>query len=201
MASDPVRAPDHPATSAAYRPVSATAVAAAALGMASVLALVSPVLWVLPLVGVAVSLAALADVGRPGAAKAGRLAALAGLGLALGFGAQAVATAAATEWLARGRAEAAVRLWIDTVTSGRLDDARSMCAAEATAAVDTLAAASGTAVDVRHRGRDADSGGRTVRVTVGGRAFDVLLTAAPRRAGDPERLTVSRCDAVTPSAR
>ena len=195
-------APDPATTDAAgYRPVSATAVAAAVIGLVSVLALVSPVLWVLLVVGVAVSLAGLADVGRPGAAKAGRLAALAGLGLSLGFGAQAVTTAAATEWLARGRAEAAARLWLETIAAGRLDDARSMCAAEAAAAVDRVAS-HGAPAAVRHHARDPATGDRVVRVAVGDRAFDVVITAVPPpRPGDPERLTVARCDAVTPSAR
>ena len=193
---------DDDGTVAGYRPVSAAAVAAAALGLASAVALVSPVLWVLPLVGVAVALAALADVGRPNAAKAGRLAALAGLGLSLGFGAQAVTTAAATEWLARGRAEAAVRFWLDAIASGRLDDARSMCAADVAGAVDRVAGCGATSATVRHRRHDQASGERVVRAVVGDCAFDVVLAAAPpRRPGDPERLTVARCEEVTPSAR
>lgn len=201
MASVP-GADDEDGAVAGYRPVSATAVAAAALGLASALALVSPVLWVLPLVGVAVALAALADVGRPHAAKAGRLAALTGLGLSLGFGAQAVTTAAATEWLARGRAEAAVRFWLDAIGSGRLDDARSMCATEVAAAVDRVAACGAAPGRVRHERHDQASGERVVRAVVGDCAFDVALaTSAPRRPGDPERLTVARCDAVTPSVR
>ncbi|MFM7108651.1 MAG: hypothetical protein ACKOZU_08655 [Planctomycetaceae bacterium] len=195
-------ATDDAGAAAAYRPVSVAAVAAAVIGLASVLALVSPVLWVLPLVGVAVSLAALADVDRPAAAKAGRLAALTGLGLSLGFGAQAVTTAAATEWLARGRAEAAARFWLDAIASGRLDDARSMCAPDAAAAVDRVAACGATAAaTARHHGRDPATGARVVRVVAGDCALDFELTATPpRRAGDPERLTVSRCAAVTPSA-
>ena len=187
---------DDDGTVAGYRPVSAAAVAAAALGLASAVALVSPVLWVLPLVGVAVALAALADVGQPNAAKAGRL------GLSLGFGAQAVTTAAATEWLARGRAEAAVRFWLDAIASGRLDDARSMCAADVAGAVDRVAGSGATSATVRHRRRDQASGERVVRAVVGDCAFDVVLAAAPpRRPGDPERLTVARCEEVTPSAR
>ena len=86
-----------PASSAdpsGYRPVSRLAVAAVVLGGVSGLALISPVFGVLPLVAAAVAVAALADVGRPGAAKAGRLAALAGLALASGFGAQALTAAA-----------------------------------------------------------------------------------------------------------
>ena len=195
------RGPDDAGPAADYRPVSAAAVVAALVGLVSVLALVSPVLWVLPLVGVAVSIVALADVGRPGAPKAGRLAALAGLGLSLGFGAQAVAAAAATEWLARGRVEAATRFWLESIAAGRLDDARSMCDADVAAAVDRVATCGAPAM-VRHRGRDEATGARVVRAVVGDHPFDVVISAAPpRRPGDPERLTVSRCDAVTPSAR
>ena len=186
---------------AGYRPVSALAVAAAASGAVSTLALVGPVFWVLPLVGVALSCAALVDVGRPGAPKAGRLAALAGLALAVGFGTQAVATAATSEWLARGRAVTAVRFWLAAVAAGRHDDATGMCGPDALAAVDRVAACDSAApARVRCRGRDEESGGRVVRVVVGDCGFDVVIHATPpRRAGEPERLTVVRCDAVTPS--
>lgn len=185
-----------------YRPVSVLSVAAAGLGVASTLALVGPVFWMLPLVGTAVSWAALRDVARPGAAKAGRLAALAGLALALGCGTQAVVAATTTEWLARGRAEAAVAFWLESVAAGRLDDARGMCNSTATAAVDLVAESGGaTPARVRFQGRDDETGGRVVRATVGDRAFDVVLEVAPpRRFGEPERFTVVRCDAVTPSA-
>lgn len=190
---------------AAYRPVSRLAVAAAALGAASTLALVGPVFWIVPIVGVAVSWAALARVGRRDAPQAGRLAALAGLALALGFGVQAVATTATAEWLARGRAEAAARFWLDTVAAGRLDDARSMCGPDAVAAVDAVSRAAargdGRAAAVRCQGRDEATGCRIVRVEVDGTVFEVWLEAIPpRRPGDPERYSLVRCDAVTPSA-
>lgn len=197
-----VRSGTDPDTVPGYRPVSGLAVAAAAVGAASALALVGPALWVLPLLGVAVSWAALVDVGRPEAPKAGRLAALAGLGLALGFGAQAVVTAGTAEWLARGRADAAVRLWLEAIASGRLDDARSMSGPDAVAAVDRVAGCGATPTRVSAGGRDAATGGRVVRAAVAGCEFDVVLEcAAPRRAGDAERFTVARCDAVTPSAK
>ncbi|MFM9058771.1 MAG: hypothetical protein ACKOSQ_06585 [Planctomycetaceae bacterium] len=190
-------------TVSGYRPVSAIAVGAAAIGLASMLALLSPALWVLPLVGIAVSIAALVDVGRRDAPKAGRLAALAGLGLSLGFGAQALAAAGTAEWLARGRAEAAVRFWLDAIAAGRLDDARSMCAADAAGSVDSLAAAGASAAPrVRARGRDATTGARVVRVVTGAASFDLALESAPaRRDASAERLTIVRCDPVTPIAR
>ncbi len=186
---------------AGYRPVSALAVAAAASGAVSTLALAGPVFWVLPLLGAALSCAALVDVGRPGAPKAGRLAALAGLALAVGFGTQAVATVATAEWLARGRAEAAARFWLEAIVAGRRDDATAMGGPDATAAVDRVAACgSAAAPRVRCRGRHAETGGRVVRAEVGDCGFDVVIDVLPpRRPGEPERLTVTRCDAVTPS--
>lgn len=196
---------DAPHAAIAYRPVSPLAVAAAALGVASTLALVGPVFWLVPIVGAAVSWAALARVGRRDAPQAGRLAALAGLALALGFGVQAVATTATAEWLARGRAQAAARFWLDTVAAGRLDDARSMCGPDAVDAVDAVrraaARGAGRAAAVRARGRDEATGCRIVRVEVEGAAFDVWLEAIPpRRPGDPERYSIARYAAVTPSA-
>lgn len=186
---------------AGYRPMSALAVAAAALGVASTLALVGPAFWVLPLVGTAVSWAALRDVARPGAPKAGRLAALTGLALALGCGTQAVSTSATAEWLARGRTTAAARFWLEAITAGRLDDARSMCAANAGFVVDRVAECAGTAPPVvRFHGRDPETGGRVVRAIVGDCGFDVVLDAMPRQDGGAEQFSVVRCDAVTPSA-
>jgi len=185
-----------------YRPVSALAVAAAASGAVSTLALVGPVFWVLPLLGVAVSWAALVDVSRPGAPKAGRLAALAGLALAVGFGTQAVATTVTAEWLARGRAETATRFWLEAIATGRHDDATAMAGPDAVAAIDRVAACGSTMPPrTRCRGRDAETGGRVVHAEVGDCGFDVVIDAQPpRRPGEPERLAVTRCDAVTPSA-
>lgn len=112
--------------STGYRPVSKVAVAAAAMGVISGLALLTPMLWILPLVGVALAVTALADVARPGAEKAGRLAALAGLALSVGFGTQAVTSTLASRWIAGRRAEAVVHAWLDALGENRLADARSM---------------------------------------------------------------------------
>lgn len=119
-----------------YRPVSRLAVVAAALGGLSALAVVSPLGWVLPLVAIGVSLAALADVHRAGAPKAGGLAAVAGLALAVGFGAQAASDTLTTRWLVARRATATARHWIDAVRSGRSADALSVCAPQAVPAIE-----------------------------------------------------------------
>lgn len=126
-----------------YRPVSSLAVAALIVGCVSALALVSSVFWVLPLVGAALAVVAVRDVTRSGVAKAGGLAALAGLALSLGFGAQAVTAAATARWLAASRAEAAAGFWLDALCDGRFDDARSMCGPDAAPRVDEAAACCG----------------------------------------------------------
>ena len=184
-----------------YRPVSPLAVAAAGTGAAAVLAVVSPLFWMLPLVGAAVAVAALYDVDRPGAAKAGRLAALAGLALSAGFGAQAAAAALTARWIACGRAEAAARVWIDAIRAEKLDDARSMCGPDVVRAVDDVAAcvgAAGEAAPPRCRGLEGGADGWVVRATAGGCEFEIVLAAAP--AGDGERWTVVRCETVRRSA-
>lgn len=112
-----------------YRPVSPLAVAALVLGICSAMALVTRFAWVVPLVAAAVAIAALADLARPGTAKAGRLLALAGLALAVGFGAQAVTSAAVDRWIASHRAGAAARAWIDAVRGGRPAEALGLCGA------------------------------------------------------------------------
>jgi hypothetical protein len=126
-----------------YRPVSSLAVAALIVGCVSALALVSPVFWVVPLVGAALALVAVRDVTRSGVAKAGGLAAVAGLALSLGFGSQAVTAAAMARWLAAARAESAARFWLDALCDGRTDDARSMCGPDAAPRVDEAAACCG----------------------------------------------------------
>jgi hypothetical protein len=99
------------------------------LGICSAMALVTRFAWVVPLVAAAVAIAALADLARPGTAKAGRLLALAGLALAVGFGAQAVTSAAVDRWIESHRAGAAARAWIDAVRGGRPAEALGLCGA------------------------------------------------------------------------
>jgi hypothetical protein len=110
-----------------YVPVSRLAIAAAVAGLLSALALMSPICWVLPLVGIGLAVAGLADVNREGARKAGGIAAIAGLALSVGFGAQAVTGTVVGRWLVERRAMAAAEHWIDAVRAGRIADAISIC--------------------------------------------------------------------------
>lgn len=123
-----------------YRPVSGMAVMALVAGVLSAVALVSQFFWVVPLLAIGLACLGLADVGRPGAEKAGRAAALIGLALAVGFGTQAVSAAVTSRWLVTSRARAAATLWLDALRAGRIDDARSMCVEGSVPALDQLAA-------------------------------------------------------------
>lgn len=110
-------------SAAEYRPVSPLAVAALVVGGCSAVAVVSVVAWVVPLVGIVVAVAALRDLGRPGVLKAGRLAAVAGLALAVGFGAQAVTATLVSRAIIARRVRTTAMLWIDAVRARRMDEA------------------------------------------------------------------------------
>lgn len=110
-----------------YRPVSSLAVAALAVGCCSAVALVTRFAWVVPLIGAAVGIAALADLARPDVRKAGRAAALVGLALSIGFGCQAVAGWLTDRWIMESRARAAAGAWIDAVREGRTAEALGLC--------------------------------------------------------------------------
>jgi hypothetical protein len=109
-----------------YRPVSWLAVAAAIGGIVSAIALLGPLFWVVPLLATLLALVALADVGRDGATKVGRWAALAGLFLAIGFASQAISGHVVGRWVAGRRAEATARHWVATVQQGNVTDAAKM---------------------------------------------------------------------------
>ncbi|MFN5757381.1 MAG: hypothetical protein ACK54F_12330 [Planctomycetia bacterium] len=186
-----------------YLPVSRLAVAAAALGGISALALASPVFWVLPLVTIAIAVAALRDVARPEAPKAGRLAAIAGLALAVGFGAQAVAAKATARSIAAARAGAAARLWLDTIHEQRLADARSICGLEAAGSVDAVAACGASdRASVIATSAGEREGTWLVRAKAGTCTIEITLEPMPAEwQGRPgERWMVTMADVVRPSA-
>jgi len=111
-----------------YRPVSKPAVVAAVVGVLSSLAITTPLLWIVPLVGVVLAIVALVDVGRSGAEKAGRAAALVGLALSVGFGVQAVTSSLIAKSIMERRARSVVNVWLDALGENRLSVARSMIA-------------------------------------------------------------------------
>lgn len=203
--SDPDSVADDGGERTGYLPVSRLAVGAAALGLCSAVAVVSPVFLVVPLVAVAVAVAACADCDRPGAPKAGRLAALAGLALAIGFGTQAVSMLVVARAIAAGRAVAAAEIFLAAVRDGRAADAEAMCTADGRAAVATLAACGGRGV-CRGGGAGEEPGTWTVQIMprepgdCGGRL--VLAPASVvQRGGSVERWLVTACETDGRSVR
>lgn len=110
-----------------YLPVSRLAIASAVVGIASAAAVANPLFLVVPLIGAGLSVAGLADVGREGSPKAGRLAALAGLALSIGFGLQSAVHLGVSYMGARSRAVALAEAFVVAAGEGRYDDAIVMC--------------------------------------------------------------------------
>lgn len=185
-----------------YLPMSRLAVASAALGGISALALASPVFWVLPLVGIGIAVAALRDVARPEAPKAGRLAAIAGLALAAGFGAQAVAAKATVRSITAARAAAAAQLWLDTIHAQRLGDARSMCGFDSAGVVDAVAAcAASDRASVIGTAAGEREGTWLVRAQTSACTIEMVLEPMPAewRGRPGERWMVTKAEVVRPS--
>lgn len=96
--------PDPTDTLMQYRAVSLRALAALLLGIASPLAFVGPLLWLLPAIGVLAAVAALREIRGSGYALTGRTAAVAGLSLSLLCGTAAVTHQVAQRWWIRREA-------------------------------------------------------------------------------------------------
>jgi hypothetical protein len=116
---------------AGYRPVSSLAVAALLAGCSSALVLFTSLAAVVPLVAIVMAVAALADLRRSEGRRAGRVAALAGLALAIGFTTQALAGAAVGRWIAARRAAATAEAWIEAVCKEDFTAAIRLCSGSA----------------------------------------------------------------------
>jgi hypothetical protein len=104
---------------AGYRPVNGWALAALLLGFAGPLAFADPLLWWVPLVGIAIAIVALARIRRSDLPTVGRKAAIVGLILSL-----AVAAAAPTRLLTRNywlvaRADELANQWFERLRAGQ----------------------------------------------------------------------------------
>ena len=110
-----------------YRPVSMLAVFALVAGCGSALALTTQILWGLPVLAVGLAIAGIRDTAAGDSRKAGRGLALVGLALAVGFGCQAVSTAAGQYWIGQQRAVETVSRWQETIRRGDWLAAREFC--------------------------------------------------------------------------
>jgi len=97
--------------SAQYRSVSVAAIFALVLGLFAWLAMISPLLWMVPLVGAALSVWALRGIAGSDGALTGRGLALAGLALSLFFGAAAPAATVSDHYWLRSEARPVAEHW------------------------------------------------------------------------------------------
>jgi hypothetical protein len=115
--------PSEAAERGQYRAISRLAVVALVLGLASALAPVHAVLWVVPAIGTAVAVAALRSISRSSQALVGRQAALAGLALAVFFGVCAPARLISQRIVTAREAREFAEYWLGLVRAGRLLEA------------------------------------------------------------------------------
>lgn len=106
--------------SAEPRAVSGLALAALALGFASALALAASFLWMVPIAGVAVAVAAIVSIAREPQLQIGRSAAVAGLALSVLFGAWGVSNHLTRQRLLYQQSEIFATRWLRLVLDGEL---------------------------------------------------------------------------------
>jgi len=116
---------------AQYRVVSPFAVVALLLGLSSFLALLQPLLVILPLLGIAASLIALRIIAADPSSRAGRTVALAALALAVAFAAATPAKNVSRNWIVKSRARRFATQWLELVRDGQLDRAHQLTLAAA----------------------------------------------------------------------
>ena len=110
---------DDEADLAGYRPVSTLAVLGLVVALLGPVAVIGPLLWAVPLVGIAINAIALWRISRPGAALVGRKAAHWGLAISL-----ACCAAATSDWylyraMVRREARQFARQWFDYLCAGQ----------------------------------------------------------------------------------
>ncbi len=110
-----------------YRPISTLAVLALIAGCSSFLALISQILWVIPILAGGLSLAAIRDTSIGKSHKAGRGLALIGLALSVGFGAQSFSVFSVNAWIDHSRARETVLRWHQAIRDGEWDVVHGFC--------------------------------------------------------------------------
>ena len=111
-----------------YRPISTLAVLALVAGCFSVSALMSQILWVIPIFAAGLSIAAVRDTTIGTSHKAGRGIALIGLALSVGFGLQSFSVFSVNAWIDHSRACETVLQWHQAIRAGEWDTVHGFCA-------------------------------------------------------------------------
>lgn len=106
-----------------YRPISPLVVGACVTALVSFVAVVHPVLWVVPVVAAALSIGAIVRVSAPQSRYSGRPAAVIALGIAMLSGTYAPARTLSYERALGTRAQEKTEAWISLIQKGRLQEA------------------------------------------------------------------------------
>jgi hypothetical protein len=114
---------DDPEETTEYRSLSVTALVALLFGLASPLCFGHILLFLIPLVGIVLSLLALRQIAASDGALAGRGAALAGLVLCIGFGVAPFTRALVLRTTRTSQAEAFGRRWMESLAAGETEHA------------------------------------------------------------------------------
>ena len=109
-----------------YRALSALAVIAVILGLASALAILSPALWILPLAALVVAVVALRRIATADPPMVGRKAALLGLFLGVFWGVAGVTTHFSQQWIVRTQAQAVAQQWFQYMLRGQTPQAHQL---------------------------------------------------------------------------
>ena len=100
-----------------YRAVSKLAVAAVVVGLLAPMALIAPLLWAIPALGVALAVIALQQLSSSSGELVGRKAALTGLALSLTFLVAAPVRQASAHWYLHREAQAWGQLWFELLAN------------------------------------------------------------------------------------
>jgi hypothetical protein len=106
-----------------YSSLSALAIAGLLFGLASPLCLITGVLFVMPLVGMVLSIFALVRIAASGGTLAGRSAAVVGLALSIVFGVAQLSRGAITRYWRTSEAQVFASDWLRVLASGNIEEA------------------------------------------------------------------------------
>jgi hypothetical protein len=150
---------------AAYRGVSVTAVIALTLGVASVLALVHPLLWAVPPIAIVVAVVAIRTIDAPDSNLTGRNLALTGLAIALVFGLWAPTRILTRQAKLFSQARSFADEWFELVRTGKLHEAHqlSLSPIERQKPGTSIEAAYGASAELKKMNKDFWSSSPVVR--------------------------------------
>jgi hypothetical protein len=109
-----------------YRNVSRPAIGALLLGLVSPVGLAHPLLWVVPLAGIALAVTAIISIARHNAELTGRQMAIWGLALSLFFGSWAMGQVALRGWILQSQTRALADHWLTLWKEGKFEQAHQL---------------------------------------------------------------------------